>query len=79
MLESNTKQTSQGARLRLIGDRLARFIGAYGLNDAQRALLLRDSRAFMQLMLGEMVLAGWLHGNAYERWLGKSEPASLPV
>lgn len=79
MLESNTKQVSEGARLRIIGDRLARFIGAYGLNDAQRALLLKDSRAFMQLMLGEMVLAGWLHGNAYERWLGKNTNAPLPA
>lgn len=53
-----------------LGKRLAQYIGAYGLNNAQRALLLSDSRSFIQLMLGEMVIQGWLHGNAYERWRG---------
>lgn len=63
-----TKTQLTKGRLYAIGGRLAQFIGAYGLNDAQRALLFHDSRAFIQLMLGEMVLAGWLHGSGYERW-----------
>lgn len=71
-MQNTPEHCTESSRLRRIGERMAKFIDVHGLNDAQRALLITNARAFTQLMLGEMVIAGWLHGTAYDRWLGKA-------
>lgn len=40
---------------------MKQYIEKHGLSNSQRALARKNMPAFRRMMLGEMVLAGWLH------------------
>ncbi|MBR5951504.1 MAG: hypothetical protein IKZ87_08770 [Actinomycetaceae bacterium] len=62
MEEIITKQEEQ--RILEITALMKQYIEEHGLSEAQRTLAEANRPAFRRMILGEMVLAGWLHPDA---------------